>query len=94
MSSGRYQWFCVRTPDGKTGYVRSDCAVPCDLNGNQVTVTPTPAPTTTTSISTYGYIQITKPSTNLRRTIGGETIHQLANESVWPLIGTVITRMV
>lgn len=91
VSSGRYQWFCVRTPDGKTGYVRSDCAVPCDLNGNQVTVTPTPAPTTTTSISTYGYIQITKPSTNLRRTIGGETIHQLANESVWPLIGTVIT---
>ena len=89
VSSGRYQWFCVRTPDGKTGYVRSDCAVPCDLNGNQVTVTPTPAPTT--SISTYGYIQITKPSTNLRRTIGGETIHQLANESVWPLIGTVIT---
>ena len=91
VSSGRYQWFCVRTPDGKTGYVRSDCAVPCDLNGNQVTVTPTPAPTTTTSISTYGYIQIIKPSTNLRRTIGGETIHQLANESVWPLIGTVIT---
>lgn len=91
VSSGRYQWFCVRTPDGKTGYVRSDCAVPCDLNGNQVTVTPTPAPTTTTSISTYGYIQITKPSTNLRRTIGGETIHQLAKESVWPLIGTVIT---
>lgn len=91
VSSGRYQWFCVRTPDGKTGYVRSDCAVPCDLNGNQVTVTPTPTPTTTTSISTYGYIQITKPSTNLRRTIGGETIHQLANESVWPLIGTVIT---
>lgn len=89
VSSGRYQWFCVRTPDGKTGYVRSDCAVPCDLNGNQVTVTPTPAPTT--SISTYGYIQITKPSTNLRRTIGGETIHQLAKESVWPLIGTVIT---
>lgn len=42
VSSGRYQWFCVRTPDGKTGYVRSDCAVPCDLNGNQVTVTPTP----------------------------------------------------
>ncbi len=91
VSSGRYQWFCVRTPDGKTGYVRSDCAVPCDLNGNQVTVTPTPTPTTTTSISTYGYIQITKPSTNLRRTIGGEPIHQLANESVWPLIGTVIT---
>ena len=91
VSSGRYQWFCVRTPDGKTGYVRSDCAVPCDLNGNQVTVTPTPAPTTTTSISTYGYIQIIKPSTNLRRTIGGETIHQLAKESVWPLIGTVIT---
>lgn len=91
VSSGRYQWFCVRTPDGKTGYVRSDCAVPCDLNGNQVTLTPTPAPTTTTSISTYGYIQITKPSTNLRRTIGGETIHQLAKESVWPLIGTVIT---
>lgn len=91
VSSGRYQWFYVRTPDGKTGYVRSDCALPCDLNGNQVTVTPTPVPTTTTGISTYGYIQITKPSTNLRRTIGGETIHQLANESVWPLIGTVIT---
>lgn len=66
VSSGRYQWFCVRTPDGKTGYVRSDCAVPCDLNGNQVTVTPTPAPTG--SIQQTSYVQTTLDYVNLRQT--------------------------
>ena len=89
-SGSSYLWYYVRY-NNLAGYIRGDFVRVCDQNGNQVTVTPTPAPTTTTSISTYGYIQITKPSTNLRRTIGGETIHQLANESVWPLIGTVIT---
>lgn len=89
VSSGRYQWYYVRTPDGKTGYMRGDCVMLSDLDGVQVTATP--APTATTTVASYGYIQITKPSTNLRDAVEGETIYQLQNKSVWPLLSSPVT---
>lgn len=88
VTSGSSKWYYVRTPDGKTGYIRNDCAMLCDMEGAQVTATP--APTATTTVSGYGYVQITKVGTNLRGTIAGETIHQLKKGTVWPLIGSVI----
>jgi len=95
VTSGRYDWYPVRTPDGRTGYIRSDCAKVCDANGNEVVVTPTPTPGATNtgapSLSSYGYIQITEPSTNLRNSVGGTTIHQLKKGTVWPLIGISVT---
>ncbi len=89
VSTGSSSWYYVRTPDGKTGYIRNDCAMLCDMAGAQVTATP--APTATTMVSSYGYVQITKAGTNLRSTIAGETVHQLKKGTVWPLIGSVIT---
>ena len=89
VTSGRYDWYPVRTPDGLTGYIRSDCMMLCDENGNKVTATPTPIPggSSAPSLSAYGYVQITESGTNLRDTVGGDTIHQLKKGTVWPLIG-------
>ena len=39
---GKYCWYHVKTADGKFGYIRGDCAVPCDAGGVEVTPTPTP----------------------------------------------------
>lgn len=95
VTSGRYDWYPVRTADGRTGYIRSDCAVTCDAAGNEVVVTPTPVPTTgtsgTPSLSAYGYVQITQGGTNLRDSVGGETIYQLKKGTVWPMIGISVT---
>ncbi|MGN0795203.1 MAG: SH3 domain-containing protein [Aristaeellaceae bacterium] len=95
VTSGRYDWYPVRTPDGRTGYIRSDCLILCDENGNEVTgvVTPTPAVTAPgiPSLSTYGYVQITQSGTNLRDSVGGTTIYQLKKNSVWPMIGIAVT---
>jgi len=91
IASGSYDWYPVRTADGRTGYIRSDCMMLCDEAGNEVTSTPVPVPTPgvpgTPSVSAYGYIQITEPNTNLRDTVAGETIYQLRKGTVWPLIG-------
>jgi len=92
VNSG-YDWYPVRTADGRTGYIRSDCAILTDASGNEVTITPTPAPggtTGTPSLSSYGYVQITVGGTNLRSTVGGETIHQLKKNTVWPMIGIAV----
>ncbi|MBQ8554741.1 MAG: SH3 domain-containing protein [Clostridia bacterium] len=98
-TAGKYAWYPVRTADGRFGYVRSDCVMECDANGNEITATATPAPGTTVTpgvtgapvLSTYGYVQITQSSTNLRDSVDGDTIYQLKRESVWPLIGLPVT---
>ncbi len=41
---GRYCWYPVRTADGMTGYIRGDCAMWCDADGDEVAPTPTPTP--------------------------------------------------
>ncbi len=93
VRSGSYTWYPVRTADGRTGYVRSDCLVTCDEAGNEVTGTPTPAPGTTNApvLSEYGYVHITKAATNLRDSVAGSTLTQLQKETVWPLVGRPVT---
>ena len=96
VESGRYDWYPVRTPDGRTGYIRSDCVVLCDEVGNEVKATPTPAPGVlptpgTPTLSTYGYVQVTQSGTNLRDTVAGDTIYQLKKGTVWPMIGISVT---
>lgn len=91
--SGKYTWYYVRTPDGKLGYMRSDCVTLTDVSGVETPATPTPAPgaTNAPSVSAYGYIQITKPSTNVRDAVGGETFTQVRNGTVWPMNGRPTT---
>ncbi len=92
ITVGKYDWYNVRTADGIVGYIRSDCLMVCDENGDKVTVTPTPAPTAgTPTLSTYGYVQIDATSVNLRDSVDGETIHQLRKGTVWPMIGLAVT---
>lgn len=95
VTSGRYDWYPVRTPDGRTGYIRSDCAKLCDESGNEVTATPTPTPGVTNTgaptLSSFGYVQITESATNLRDSVGGTTIYQLKKGTVWPMIGISVT---
>ena len=91
VSSGSYQWYPVRTPDGLKGYIRSNCLVLCDAQGNELTggvVTPTPTPGGgTPTLSTYGYVKITEAGTNLRDNVAGESLTQLKKNTVWPLVG-------
>ena len=94
VSSGRYDWYPVRTPDGRLGYIRSDCMVLCDANGNEVSATPTPVPGgstgSTPTLSAYGYVQITASGTNLRDNVAGDTITQLKKNTVWPMCGLAV----
>lgn len=100
VPSGKYNWYPVRTPDGRVGYVRSDCLVVCDKDGNEITeiptVTPTPTPAPggstggTPSLSTYGYVMITAAGTNLRDNVEGDTLTQLKKNTIWPMCGVAI----
>ena len=95
VSSGRYDWYPVRTPDGKLGYIRSDCMILCDADGNKVDATPTPAPGGSTggtpTLSAYGYVKITASGTNLRDNVAGDTVTQLKKNTVWPMCGIAVT---
>ena len=72
VRSGNYTWYPVTAPSGKRGYVRGDCVMECDANGNAAGADATPDPSVTTSpASSYGYAMVTKKSTNLRKTAAG-----------------------
>lgn len=93
VSSGSYTWYPVKAPSGRTGYVRGDCAMECDQNGTAsgAVVTPTPAPGTTVAPTSYGYVKITLPKTNLRKTAGGSVIQTVDKDTVWPMTGNATT---
>ena len=84
-----YTWYPVRTPDGKTGYVRSDVVTVCDASGNvggSSGSTATEAPSTSGS---YGYVKIMLDRTNIRKTPNGDKLFQIAKKGgVYPLWGT------
>ena len=53
VQSLNYTWYPVRAASGRTGYLRGDCVVVCDENGNTPSaVTPTPSPTSTDATPT------------------------------------------
>lgn len=95
VRSGNYTWYPVTAPSGRTGYLRSDCVMECDKDGNASgATTPTPAPggaTAAPTASTYGYAMVTKPSTNLRKTAGGASLGTVGKDTVWPMTGTAVT---
>ena len=77
VSSLNYMWYPVRAASGRTGYLRGDCVVSCDANGNTASsVTPTPAPTQTSSsvtptqapapASNSGSLRVTKTRVAIR----------------------------
>ena len=80
---GQYSWYKVRTADGLVGYVRGDCAVECDEDGDEIEATPTPAPTETIQ----GYVQITGNNVYLRKEPFGVALTQMSTGTVWPIVG-------
>ena len=105
IKSGIYEWYPVKAASGKVGYLRGDCVMVCDANGNDLnapTATPdgaTAAPTDTSaptatpgpSVSAHGYVQITKTSVKLRKTAGGAKVGTLEKGTVWPMTGSTTT---
>ena len=80
---GQYCWYKVRTADGLVGYVRGDCAVECDEDGDEIEATPTPTPTATIQ----GYVQITGNNVYLRKEPFGVALTQMSTGTVWPIVG-------
>ena len=86
-----YDWYPVRLSDGRTGWLRGDCVVACDANGNVggssgntgTTPTDTPAPSTG-----YGYVQITIDKTFIRETMNGTKLFRVEKKGgIYPMWG-------
>ena len=96
--SGRYTWYPVTAASGHSGYLRGDCVVATDGGGTVISATPTPtvavtatAAATSTDHVVYGYIQVTKSSTNVRVEPAGNAFTQVARGTVWPIVGLTVT---
>ncbi|MBQ3155859.1 MAG: SH3 domain-containing protein [Clostridia bacterium] len=63
---GKYCWYHVKTADGRTGYIRGDCAEICEEGGEEVTPTPTPTPTATDMVTSGATGRLLK-NTNFRK---------------------------
>lgn len=88
---GIYDWVYVREPvKNQMGYVRSDCYQ--IISGTPGTVTPLPQPTANPT-QQNGYVQITKPGTNLRQQPGGTSLKQLSAKLVLPYFGQPVYQM-
>lgn len=95
VKSGNYTWYPVRATSGKTGYVRGDCADPCDKVGNLLDTDEgsdnnTDDNANTTPVDpgkTWGYIKTTKSGVNFRKTPGGTGIGTLGKGEVYPMTG-------
>ena len=92
VTASGYDWVKI-TYNGITGYVRSDCYTYCDNSGNPVaTATAKPSPTPASgSASNQGYIKLIKGGVNLRNSVWGSVIAQLARGTVLPYFSIVKT---
>ena len=88
-----FTWVKV-TNDNITGYIRNDCFYYCDAQGNTVAA-PTAAPAGVTATpavpGSQGYIKLLKGGVNLRATPGGNTVAQLAKDTVLPYFNVTTT---
>ncbi len=87
VKKGGYTWYPV-TYNKKTYYVRNDCVELVSNGGSGTAATPkttaTPAPAA--NLSGLGYVQTTKGGCNLRATINGTVIKQIAKNVTLPYI--------
>ena len=89
VKSGNYVWYPVTAASGNSGYIRGDCVVETNNNGtDDVTAAPT---ATVTAAQNYGYVMVTKSSTNVRKTPGGGSTGTVNKNTVWPMTGTSTT---
>ena len=99
-NAGLYEWYPVKAASGKSGVLRGDCVKLCNADGSEIGQEQPPEETETTQptetnkptetkppVSEHGYVMITKPGVNLRKTAGGDTMTQLNKDTVWPMTG-------
>ena len=84
-----YTWYYVQTGNVR-GYIRGDCVQVCNADGTAIaggtTATTAPVGTGTTATTTsYGSIRLTKDKVNLRDRPAGDSIAQLAINTVLPM---------
>ncbi len=93
VSMSGYTWYPVNR-NGTVYYVRGDCVRL--ISSSNVTAAPTSAPTATAAASTsgsvLGYVQTTKGGVNLRATIGGTTIKQIAKYVTLPYLSRPVEK--
>ena len=83
VKQGGYTWYPV-LKNGKTYYVRNDCVQ--TISGNS-DATPQPKPTETANpASVLGYVRTTVGGCNLRATINGTVIKQIAKNVTLPYL--------
>ena len=88
VKQGGYTWYPV-SKGGKTYYVRGDCVQPFSSGSNPApgnTSTPTPAPTETVNPNGLGWVQTIVGGCNLRATISGTVIKQIAKNVKLPYL--------
>ena len=88
VQKGSYTWYPV-SRSGSVYYVRNDCVQPFSSSATpapDVTPTPTPAPTPTVNPNGIGYVITTKGGCNLRATINGTVIKQIAKNVTLPYL--------
>lgn len=93
VKQGGYTWYPV-SRNGRTYYVRNDCVQPFNQGGSgDVTPTPaptsadtTPTPTPTANPNGIGYVKTIVGGCNLRATIGGTVIKQIAKNVTLPYL--------
>lgn len=88
-----FDWYPVQLSDGRTGWLRGDCVVACDANGNvggssSDNTGSTPTATPTPSTGSYGYVQITIDKTFIRETMNGTKLFRVEKKGgVYPMWG-------
>lgn len=89
VKQGGYTWYPV-SRNGKTYYVRGDCVQPFTSGvSTPVPATPTPAPVVTPTVSPegiVGWVRTKVGGCNLRSTINGTVIKQIAKNVTLPFL--------
>ena len=86
VKQGGYTWYPVRK-NNKVYYVRADCVEVTGYSTGLITPTPAPAePTPTINPNGIGWVKTTKGGCNLRATISGTVIKQIAKNVTLPYL--------
>lgn len=102
--NGSYVWYPVHANSGRNGYLRGDCVVPCDAQGNAINTTPTPvitpdpsaSPTATPVVTaTPGpvgetYIKTIVGAVNFRKTTSGSVVDRVDKDVAFMVTGATL----
>jgi peptidoglycan hydrolase-like protein with peptidoglycan-binding domain len=85
VKQGGYTWYPV-SKNGKTYYARNDCVQTISDGGSSSPSTPTAAPDTSAATTVLGYVRTIVGGCNLRATINGTVVKQIAKNVTLPYL--------